>query len=188
MIKKLSKDQISNIIWILAIALILFTPIGFYARVLVGKVFATSADIVDVEKRKTLKDYDWQMKDLYGNSLDFSEMKGKVVLVNFWATWCPPCVAEMPSLNDLYQDYQDKIAFVFVASDERKKVNTYLNRKDYNFPVYFETSSTPDLLISRSIPATYILSSSGEIVVAETGAADWNSRSTRKLLDELLQQ
>ncbi|TAI46651.1 TlpA family protein disulfide reductase [Flagellimonas allohymeniacidonis] len=188
MIKKLSKDQISNVIWILAIVLILFTPLGFYARVLVGKVFATSANIIEIDNREKLKAYNWKLKDLEGNGISFSDLKGEVVLINFWATWCPPCVAEMPSLNDLYQDYHEKIAFVFVANDQKEKVVSFLDKKQYGFPVFFETLSTPDLLISRSIPATYILSKSGEIVVAEKGAADWNSQSTRELLDQLLQE
>ncbi|WP_036383246.1 TlpA disulfide reductase family protein [Muricauda sp. MAR_2010_75] len=183
---RLSKEQISNGIWILAIVLIIFTPVGFHLKVLVSKLIATSADVVEVDEQNTLKNYHWNLVTAEGKRMDFQSKKGEVVLVNFWATWCPPCIAELPSLVDLHEDYGDKVAFAFVASDERDKVSTFLEKKGYHLPVYFETSRTPDELISKSIPATYVISKSGKIVVDEKGAVNWNSTHTRTLLDSLL--
>ncbi len=183
---KLSKEQISNGIWILVIILIVFTPVGFHLRVLVSKLIATSADVVEVEEQHTLKNYHWNLVTLEDKQMDFQSKKGEVVLVNFWATWCPPCIAELPSLVELHEDYGNKMVFAFVASDEREKVATFLERKEYHLPVYFEASQTPNELVSKSIPATYIISKTGKIVVDEKGAANWNSESTRALLDSLL--
>ncbi|MCL6267903.1 TlpA family protein disulfide reductase [Flagellimonas myxillae] len=183
---KFSKEQINNGIWILAIVLLLFTPIGFHVKVLAGKLFSSSADVVVVSKRETLKDYQWDLVDLDGNPFNFENTKGKVVLINFWATWCPPCVAELPSLDRLHTKYKDKVFFAFVANDEKGKVRSFLTKREYELPVYFETSKTPDLLVSRSIPATYILSKSGKVAVREIGAVKWDSQSTKALLDELL--
>ncbi len=185
---KLTKEQISNGVWILVIVIILFTPIGFHLKVLTGKILAVSADVVEENKRQTLENYHWELIDGKGNTVNFEDHKGKVVLVNFWATWCPPCVAELPSLDSLYGDYKDKVVFVFVASDEQQKVNAFLSKKRYELPVYFENSSTPNLLISTSIPATFILDKSGEIVVREIGAAKWDAQSTKDLLDQLLSE
>ncbi|MEX0362733.1 MAG: TlpA family protein disulfide reductase, partial [Allomuricauda sp.] len=112
--------------------------------------------------------------------------RGKVVLVNFWATWCPPCVAELPSMDRLHAAYKDKVVFAFVANDKKEKVQSFLARREFDLPVYFETSRTPDLLVSRSIPATFILDKSGAIVVREIGAVQWDSEETMKLLDQLL--
>lgn len=183
---KLSKEQISNGIWILVIILIVFTPVGFHLRVMVSKLIATSADVVDVAEQNSLKNYHWDLVTPEGKPMDFQSKKGEVVLVNFWATWCPPCVAELPSLANLHKDYGEEVVFAFVASDERDKVTAFLKKKKYQLPVYFETSQTPSELISKSIPATYIISKSGKIVVDEKGAANWNSESTRALLDSLL--
>lgn len=183
---RLSKEQISNGVWILAIVLILFTPIGFHLRVMVGKLFATKADVVAVDEQKTLSDYQWRLVDMEGNVSNFESYEGKVVLVNFWATWCPPCIAELPSLAKLHQDFGNRVAFAFVANDEVDKVSQFLKKKGLRLPVYFETSGTPEVLVSKSIPATYILSKTGKVVVAEKGAVNWNSKATRNLLDQLL--
>lgn len=185
---KPTKKQIGNALWILAIGLILFTPIAFHFRVwIIGQVSSLiSAEVVEKEERDTLLDYNWRLVDLEGNPLDFQSLQGEVVLVNIWATWCPPCVAEFPSFVALHQDYGDKLVFAFVAHDEPEKVKAFLKRKGYRLPVYFPVSDPPRQFAGRSIPATYVLSRSGEIVIDEKGAANWNSRATRELLDALL--
>ncbi|SHH03214.1 TlpA family protein disulfide reductase [Flagellimonas flava] len=183
---KLSKEQIGNVVWIVVILLILFTPIGFHLKVFVGKLFSGTADVIAVEDREMLESYNWQLQDMKGNPVNFKSFENEVVLVNFWATWCPPCVAEMPSLARLHSDYKDRVIFAFVASDEKIKVSKFLDKKGYSFPVYFENTKTPDVLVSSSIPATYILDKKGKVVVKEIGAAKWDAQSTRDLLDQLL--
>lgn len=183
---KFSKEQISNGIWLLAIVLILFTPVGFHLKVLVSKLISTSADMVATKEQKTLTSYQWGLVDVKGKRINFESFEDQVVVVNIWATWCPPCVAELPSFVELYGDYKDKVVFAFVANDDRDKVLQFLEKKGYQLPVYFQTTSTPKELVSKSIPATYVISKSGKIVVDEKGAADWNSQKTRELLDRLI--
>lgn len=183
---KFSREQISNGIWLLAIVLILFTPVGFHLKVLVSKLISTSADVVATEEQQTLTNYQWGLVDVKGQRVNFESFKDQVVVVNIWATWCPPCVAELPSFVELYGDYKDKVVFAFVANDDRDKVLQFLEKKGYQLPVYFQTTPTPKELVSKSIPATYVISKSGKIVVDEKGAADWNSQKTRELLDRLI--
>jgi thiol-disulfide isomerase/thioredoxin len=133
-----------------------------------------------------VKNYDWQLINADGKEINFEMTKGKVVLVNFWATWCPPCVAEMPSLQDLYNDYNEKVEFMFVAQDKVEKVSAFIAKKGYTLPVYYSRTEAPKLLTSKSIPTTYVINKEGKIIVAETGAADWNSDKVRKILDGLL--
>jgi len=187
---KITKEQISNLIWIVAIILILFTPVGFYPRVWVNKIVATviSPSTVDEDEQTTLKNYNWNLVDLEGKQTNLQSKKGEVVLINVWATWCPPCVAELPGFIELYSDYKDKVTFAFVANDEKEKVRAFLKKKGYELPVYFQASAMPQELESRSIPVTYILDKKGNIVVDKTGAANWNSDKTRSLLDELISQ
>ncbi|MBR9854604.1 MAG: TlpA family protein disulfide reductase [Algicola sp.] len=185
---KITKEHISNGIWILAILLILFTPIGFHVRVWVNKVVATviSPSTVDETDQAVLENYHWELVDLDDNMINLRSKEGEVILINVWATWCPPCVAELPGFADLYKDYGDKVVFAFVANDEKDKVSAFLKKKEYDLPVYFQASYTPKSLASNSIPVTYIIDKQGKIVVNKTGAANWNSDKTRTLLDNLL--
>lgn len=184
---KINKEQFKNVVFIVVLGLIVFTPLGFYPRVFVSKILSFSPSMIDETEQQLLPSYQWKLSNLEGEILDFRDLEGKVVLLNSWATWCPPCVAEMPSLQELYLDYHDKIEFVFVASDDQEKVRYFLNKKAYTFPVYFEKTQSPELLSSEQIPTTYVIDSKGKIVIEKIGAADWNSPSTRELLDDLIQ-
>ena len=183
---KLNKKQWTNIAFIIGLILILFTPLGFHARVLVGRLLSTSAAVLKTELQMPVENYDWQLVDVKGNKFNFENTKGKVVLVNFWATWCPPCVAEMPSLQSLYNDYNDKVVFMFVAQDKVEKVSAFIAKKEYSLPVYYSKTEAPSILTSKTIPTTYVINKEGKIIIAKTGVADWNSDKTRKMLDQLL--
>tara|TARA_R110000868_G_scaffold2525_3_gene18238 strand:+ start:575 stop:1135 length:561 start_codon:yes stop_codon:yes gene_type:complete len=185
---KLSKEKIFNTILLLSLGILLFTPIGFKVKVMVNRMLSTSAEVIKEKDQAQLDNYDWQLIDLKNQSFDFQKQKEKVVLVNFWATWCPPCVAEMPSMQKLYNDYKDKVVFMFVTSDNRDKVVDFIKMKEYNFPVYYPLTDEPNILSSKLLPTTYIINRKGKIVVTETGAADWNTKITRDLLDRLLEE
>lgn len=183
-----NKKWILNGVFILAALVLLFTPVGFKVKVFASKLLSSSAAMVKEGMKVPLDSYQWKLTDLENRSFNLEDQRGRIVLVNFWATWCPPCVAEMPSMQDLYNDYGDKVTFMFVTSDDRQKVLNFLKRKNLDLPVYYPASETPKTLKSKLLPTTYIIDREGKIVVAETGAADWNSNETRALIDGLLSQ
>ncbi|WP_394746779.1 TlpA family protein disulfide reductase [Spongiimicrobium salis] len=190
--KKTTKQKLGNVLFLVAIALILFTPVGFHLRVFTSKLisytpFATPAEL-DSEEQTRLASYQWSLLNTDGQALNLSAEEGKVVFINFWATWCPPCVAEMPDLQELYNAYGDKVSFLFVANDEVDRVNTFMKKKEYSFPVWFSKSNTPIGLEHPTIPTTYLIDKSGNIVLKETMVADWNSEEFKKILDRLLKE
>ena len=128
----------------------------------------------------------WSLVTLDGRRVTLGDYKGKVVFVNFWATWCPPCRAEMPGIEKLYKEYGDRVAFLMIAGDTPQKVKEYLAGNGYTFPVLIQSSAAPPALQSRSIPTTFIIDREGNIVLRHKGASKWNARKIRKLLDELL--
>ncbi len=146
----------------------------------------TNPSSIEEADREAVGDFNWNLVDSQGKTVNFQEMEGNVVLINFWATWCPPCIAEMPNLNELYTDYKDKISFVFVANDNVKSVNAYLKKNNYNLPVYYTSDDAPTALYSKSIPATFLIDDQGKIVMKEIGSSDWNSTNVRNQIDELL--
>jgi thiol-disulfide isomerase/thioredoxin len=126
-------------------------------------------------------------EDLAGNTYQLGDFDGEVILLNFWATWCPPCRAEMPSIQKLYDDYGSKIAMILISSEEKEVIESYLREQSYDLPVYIQrTALTPSFPV-RSIPTTFLINKKGEILLEKKGAANWNSEEFRKQLDELIQ-
>ncbi|MFZ3273185.1 MAG: TlpA disulfide reductase family protein, partial [Lutibacter sp.] len=103
---KLNKKSISNIIFVIAIGVLLYPP----SREWFMRQIAFAPSVKEVEKSEKLSSYDWELKGLNTESINFKDLENKVVFVNFWATWCPPCRAEMPMIQKLYADYKDKVA------------------------------------------------------------------------------
>ena len=155
--------------------------------VFIQRTISFSPSEISKEKQKTLTGYNWKLNDLNNTIFDFTQSKGKVILINFWATWCPPCIAEMPELQALYNVYGKSIDFYFVANDSPKKVKDFLQENSYTFPVYFEQTKAPQNLQTNSLPTTYLISKKGTIVIQKTGAAKWNSTKVHQTINRLLQ-
>lgn len=130
----------------------------------------------------------FKMTDLEGNIVSFESLKGKVIFLNIWATWCPPCIAEMPNIHSLYEKVgSDKIAFVMLSVDQKgmDKVKKFVSKKGFTFPVYMPASQLPQEFSSPSIPSTYIISPQGNIVAQQTGMAEYDTPEVREFLLKL---
>lgn len=131
-----------------------------------------------------------QTLDTQPEVIPFEKWKGKVIFLNFWATWCPPCIAEMPSIQALYDKIEDKenIAFVMLATnDEKEKVQKFIKRKAYTFPIYFLGNSyLPPVFHSQAIPTTFIVNPAGKIVFKHEGIANYDTEEFEKMLEGLI--
>jgi thiol-disulfide isomerase/thioredoxin len=184
---KLSKSQISNLFFLLVIAILIIPQTRKPIQVFLNKGLALiSPSLENSEKLTKLPSYDWKLKDEQVNVFDFESAKGKVVFINFWATWCPPCIAEMPSIQELYNDYQDKVVFLFVTSDWYSEINPFLEKNHYTFKVYRPLDKDSGLFEVPSIPRTFLIDKNGNVIIDESGAANWNSEKVRTTIDELL--
>ena len=140
-----------------------------------------------VEEDKSA-DYNFLLTDIDGNEVSFTEFKGQTVFLNFWATWCPPCIAEMPDIEDLYQKKRTEVSFVMISLDENRiKAKEFVERKGFHLPIYFLKTGLPRVYSTSSIPTTYVISPSGKLVVENHGMAKYDSESFRNMLDELNQ-
>lgn len=115
------------------------------------------------------------------------QFRGKVVLVNMWASWCPPCLAEMPGLQALYQKADtSKVAFVLISLDANpNKARALLKRKGYTLPVFFPAAPLPAPFDSPSIPFTVILTPGGQVADRHAGMADYDTPEFRAALEKL---
>jgi thiol-disulfide isomerase/thioredoxin len=132
-------------------------------------------------------EYDWQLRRLDGEMLDVADLRGKVLFVNLWATWCPPCIAEMPSIQRLYDGFRDSedVAFLLICAEDAQMVRAFLAENGYDLPVYQLTDRPPEALRTRGIPATFIISRTGAIARKRVGAAHWDAPKVVSFLREL---
>lgn len=177
------KKHYSNILYGILIGLILYPG----TRVYFLRFLSFSPRVENVENRVKLDTYNWNLKGVNTADYDFNQAKGKVVVVNFWATWCMPCVAEMPSIQSLYEDYGDKVDFILVTQEGKDKVLPFMEEKGFTLPIYNSLSSSPSEFETSSIPKTFLVNKKGVIVI-DAARADWNTSKIRKLIDGLLDE
>jgi len=179
--------SIGNIVLVVFLVLLLIpqtrTPIQVGVNKLKMLVFSPSA--MDAKEQTQLDPFDYLVTDINGSSEAISVGKGKVTFLSYWATWCPPCIAELPSIQKLYADYGDKMNFVLLTNEDPAIVRRFIKKKGYELPIYFPEMETPEKLYSNSLPTNYVIDAQGKIIVKEKGAADWNSVKVRELLDGL---
>jgi len=123
-----------------------------------------------------------------GNTLTSSTLQGKVVFINFWASWCPPCRAEMPSLNNLYLTLKNDSRFVFLfvsEDDDRTKASEYLKKNNFSIPVYYRSQASTEMF-SGTLPTTIVLDKEGNIVMKHTGLAGYDNEKFITQLKSLL--
>jgi len=123
------------------------------------------------------------------NTIKLSELKGKVVFLNFWATWCPPCIAEMPAIQKLYNQFKDNknVQFLLIDADGNyAKSSAFMTKKKLTMPVFIPASSIPDVYFSGSLPTTVIFDKSGRIVFKHAGAADYGNPKVTEFINKLL--
>jgi thiol-disulfide isomerase/thioredoxin len=114
-----------------------------------------------------------ELVDCNNKPVSLSAFKGKVVFINNWASWCPPCIAEMPSIQQLKTKLKSEdIVFVMVSFDENHdKATAFMKKKGYDFDIYYPGNKYP--YATESIPATFVLDKTGKVVIEHTGMADY---------------
>jgi thiol-disulfide isomerase/thioredoxin len=129
-----------------------------------------------------------KFKDSKNNIVSLGDLEGKVIFLNFWATWCPPCLAEMPSINKLHQQFANDQEVVFLlidADSDFKKSQGYLDRKNYNLPLFTFASDIPETLFKGSLPTTIVFDKKGRIAYNGVGAANYANPKFITFINEL---
>jgi len=138
-----------------------------------------------VEKERPAS-YEFWIEGLDGEKMRFDAFEGEVVFINFWATWCLPCIAEMPDIHKLYQAKKDQVRFLMISLDrDESKAKDYIAKKGFQFPVYFLRSALPKSYDTHSIPTTYVLDKEGKVKVENHGMAKYNTETFKQLLTDL---
>ncbi len=177
------------IFWLLLIMLIIPGP---------RKVISTAVNKVALniktpgiqadEKQAVLTDpdYNWVLAWSPNEPFYFSQVRDQVVFLNFWATWCPPCVAELPEIQKIYEKYGKKVTFLLVTNEDPAIVEAFMEKHGYQLPVLYMGTTPPGVFAHRALPTSFIISKDGRVVTKKTGAVNWDSRATYRIFDELL--
>ncbi|WP_312346233.1 TlpA family protein disulfide reductase [Chryseobacterium binzhouense] len=126
-----------------------------------------------------------------GEVINTSELKGKVAFINFWASWCPPCRAEFPSIEKFYNQYKSNkdLVFLTVNLDEKPAVGKmYLEKEQFTVPFLVPEGSIPSSFFNGSLPTTVVLDKSGKIRMHHAGMADYSKDSFYEEIDQLLNE
>jgi peroxiredoxin len=142
--------------------------------------------------KKEIDAPDFTLKNLAGQEVSLRDYRGQVVLINLWASWCPPCRSEMPSMQALYDRFdRDDFTILAVAApnpprETRAKIEEFINDGGFTFPILLDTShSVYSTYGSGSVPTSWIVGPEGKLVARLVGARDWNEDSIVKALERL---
>ena len=186
------RSNIGNVIFIIITALVFFNTDartllirGFMLTGLFNAEVSTETQKPDLNR---LAPAGMTFRKENGELLNLSENKGKVYFINFWASWCPPCRAEMPSINNLASkiENKDKISFIMVDVDNKMDASVkYMKKYSFNLQVYSSVSPIPEQIFNGTLPTTLIIGPDGNIVFYHTGMADYNTTEMINFLNTL---
>ncbi|MGH2650458.1 MAG: TlpA family protein disulfide reductase [Actinomycetota bacterium] len=128
---------------------------------------------------------DFTVPSLTGRPLSLADFRERVVLLNFWATWCPPCREEMPSMERLYQRYKDRGFTILALSIDRNvgAVPGFVERFRLTFPIGLDPESAYQM---RALPTTVLIDRVGQVTALAVGARDWDSPAAHAVVETLL--
>lgn len=174
------------------IALLYFT--GLHTQVLgtlqrgllaTGLIKPSIPSITDTFPDASLEFY---FSDESGAIESLSDYEGEVIFMNIWATWCPPCIAEMPSIHKLYNQFEDvsDVTFLLVSvDDDFEKAQKFMADRDFELPIYHFRGKEPGTYESTMIPTTYVISKDGKLMMEKRGLAKYDTPDFERFLREL---
>jgi len=150
-------------------------------------LFVVSASFAMGEKSSKTDSLDFTLQDINGQTHTLSDYKGKYVFLNFWATWCPPCREEMPSMQKLYDSW-DKNSYVMLAvniKEPKDRVKSFAANHKYTFPILLDSDgSVAGKYGMRGIPTTFFVDQYGKIAGKIVGSHHWDIKTIKKIFKD----
>lgn len=126
-----------------------------------------------------------KLTDLEGKEVDLAEFEGKTIFVNFWATWCRPCIQEMPSIAALQKQLAGKnIEFFFASDEEVDRIQKFITSR--KMTLNFVRVENPESLVIQALPTTFIFDGEGNLVFSEIGFRKWDEPATVEMITKLI--
>jgi thiol-disulfide isomerase/thioredoxin len=134
-----------------------------------------------------MADFNLRLVNSQGEPVNMEDYRGQVIFINIWATWCPPCIAEMPGINNLYHKMKDEdVVFLMISvDDDFEKAKRFNARRGFGFDVYALSGNLPRMYHSQSIPTTFVINAKGELVMTHKGMANYDTKAFQDYLISL---
>ncbi len=134
----------------------------------------------------------FEIENLAGGNTGLEDYRGKIVLLNFWATWCMPCRAEMPGMEIIWQKYEEQglvIAAISVDEGSRGRIETFSKLLDLSFPILLDPESkVSDLYKVSNMPTSFLIDRDGKVISRIVGSMEWSTAEAMQFIEELLVQ
>ena len=160
----------------------LFLNIGLLALIFL----ATGCQEEKEEKVKAT--FEMQLENSKGEPVSMEEFRGKVIFFNVWATWCPPCIEEMPTIQNLYEEVGEdpQIAFLMLSMDQDfEKAIAYREKYGYDFEIYRLTGAMPAMYSTKLIPTTFVIDPEGFVVLQHDGVGQFDTEEFQSFIEGL---
>lgn len=197
--KQLTVSNLVNVLLVAFVLGMLFVP-SFKGVVMQGmmKIGLFQPDVPEGKTEQLESSFaansieqDVLFKNMDGEVIELADQKGKVVFINFWATWCPPCIAEMPSIQSLYNEFKgnEKVMFLMVDVDNKpEKSQKFMDKRKFDMPVYTPVSVIPKSYMDRSIPTSLVLNKYGKVVFKHEGMGDYSNKEFATFINQLINE
>lgn len=180
----LRKNLIYIVLVVVLSAFALIKPL----RDFVSEQIAMSPTVAKINDETTLSDdvLNIDLKGINTSSTNLKNLRGKVLFLNFWGTWCPPCRTEWPTIEKLYHLRKDKLEFALIAmQDQEEDVKKFLKENNYTAPVYIAESPLDPKVLPVAFPTTYLIGKDGRILKKEDSSMDWSKDSVLEFIDQV---
>lgn len=177
-----------NIIYIILVVVLSAFALIKPLRDFVSEQIAMSPTVAKINDETTLSDdvLNIDLKGINTSSTNLKNLRGKVLFLNFWGTWCPPCRTEWPTIEKLYQLKKDKLEFALIAmQDQEEDVKKFLKENNYTAPVYIAESPLDPKVLPVAFPTTYLIGKDGRILKKEDSSMDWSKDSVLEFIDNV---
>lgn len=177
---------------VLVLASLGYLQSSFWQKPTFSKTGLAELDPAELAKRKPIKEFD--LTDIDGKRASLADYKGNVVILSFWASWCTPCLVELPTFAELQKKYYDQgLRVVPVNIDEgndgKQFARDFWRAKNFPFPSYFDTSKVLSQQFEvEMLPSNFVIDREGRLVFSSFGANDWSNPGTMEFIEGLLQE
>jgi thiol-disulfide isomerase/thioredoxin len=138
----------------------------------------------DREKNLRQASYNMVMENSKGERVSMEQFRGRVIFMNVWATWCAPCVKEMPTIQNLFEEIdRNRVVFIMLSMDQEfEKAIEYRENYKYDFEIYRLIGPMPAIYHTKLIPTTFVINSEGKLVLQHDGMGEFDSPEFKKFL------